>query len=442
MPTEFDTRPWNLLAGVAAMVAAGCSGRTASTDTGSDTTGDPDSSTDSATDSTDDPAECVENSDCPTGYYCVDGICEYLVAPDGGPWFDCYSNADCGPLTLCVDNYCEPVASPPSCGEPVFDPPLPFELGIPESILTMAFADADDDGREELVAVSEFSIYTMAPEWTDESPRVIESPALEATVVGDFDGNPGEDIALLHDDTLWIHAADGLGSFAAPTESVSPIVGAAGLRAGDFDGVGLDELLVFGDGGASVAQLGGQAMPLTMNGTPAATARELDQSGGFALRNSDTLEFYALDGAALTSSPVAEPNAAGPLTSAHWSDAWYDLSATFVSSNQATTWTAFEQWAPGSGERVRVWGLEGETLAMARADLDGDGHDELVLIHANLVWVLRDVGGPNECLEQQDFDHVGLGDPDMIAVGDYDGDGDDDFVASFPGWMFIRDAAG
>lgn len=452
MPTAFDTRPWNLLAGVA-LISAGCSGRTTSIDTDTDTdtntdtsaSGGPETSTGTATVGEDDPPECIEDSDCPPSYYCIEGICEYFTAPDGGPWFGCYTNAECGPLQLCVYNYCDTVASPPSCGEPVYEPPLPFELGIPEAILTMAFADADADGREELVLGSVDAIYAASPEGTTESYHQFALQGIDAMAAGELDGNPGDDVALVYDDTLWVIPADGLGGFAQAGESDSPIVGTRGLIAGDYngmDGDGLDDLLVYGEGGASLAVLAGGATPMSMATIVAAAARELGQGAGFGLRTSGTVEFHALDGTPLTSSPVVESNTAGPMTSVHWADTWYDLSATPIVADTGITWTAFEQWSPGAGERVAVWGLEGETLAVSRADLDGDGHDELALIHADAIWILRDVGGPNECLEQLDYDHEGLKDPYTIAAGDYDGDGDDELAAAFEGYVYIRDGAG
>lgn len=450
-----DVRPWNLLAG-AALLTAGCGGRTPSGEGESEaTTSESSTSTSTSTESSTSASEsstgettadmsetsgespdCVEDEDCPPNYDCVDELCEYA-----DPGYECDANSDCPLLELCVAQFCEPVASLSSCGRPVLEPSLPFELGIPEHLLAMRFVDADDDGREELVATSEPRIYTMSPEQTWTTDRGSESAELDAMAAGDLDGGSGEDVVLVDADTIWIHLADGLGGFLGPLEAASSIVGTRGLHVGDYSDSGPYDLLLYGDGGAALVSPSGEATVLTMDAVEVASARELvEDGGGFALRAATGLEFLAVDGSPLASAAVAEPGVVGPLIAIRLAGSWSTLSATTIESSEGT-WTALEQWDPTTGERTAVWGGSGEVSMLERADLDGDGDDELALARGEHFWIVRHVGQPNACLEQRAFEIQTLGTPKLLTAGDYDGDGDDDLGLCFDdGWMFIIDA--
>src|SRR5690606_2045092 len=96
MRPALDVRTWNLFFGFT--LAAGCSSRPLShhDETGDETGDDGSSDVTTATTSptsqtttTDDSGECQFDAECPPGYYCLDGVCEYQFAPDGH-WYECY----------------------------------------------------------------------------------------------------------------------------------------------------------------------------------------------------------------------------------------------------------------------------------------------------------------------------------------------------------------
>lgn len=156
MAARLDPRAWNLLAGFG-LVAGACSGRTiGSDDTGNADTGNADTNEsgvssetqgtsnpetssetdpDSSTESESDDSQCNQNSDCPPGYYCVGGMCEYYEAPDGGPWYECYESNECEALSLCVYDSCESVSALPDCA------------ANSESSIPLAVDDAPQIGR-------------------------------------------------------------------------------------------------------------------------------------------------------------------------------------------------------------------------------------------------------------------------------------------------------
>jgi hypothetical protein len=203
-----DPRAWNLLAGLS-LIAGACSGRNLSSDDG----------TNDGSESVG--PECSQDSDCPPGYYCRDGVCSYHISLDGGVggWAECYELDDCGPLSLCLSYYCSsPIPDLHGC-------PLTAEFGIPLTIgqppLALSFVDVDADGAAELVAATQAELHAFesGSNVASVSARVYESSSIVAMVAGDFESDPGQDLALLVDDTLLVHRADGIAGFDAPSES-------------------------------------------------------------------------------------------------------------------------------------------------------------------------------------------------------------------------------
>jgi hypothetical protein len=122
--------------------------------------------------------ECVEQSDCPGGYACVDGHCEYqcseccgaqATAGDqfrcGYDYYECYSDSDCNDGKVCVD-----------------------------AILALQFAQLAADGPPALIGVQGERIVRGDPE------AFVELLDIDATIVdvvaADLDGDVDLDLAL------------------------------------------------------------------------------------------------------------------------------------------------------------------------------------------------------------------------------------------------------
>jgi hypothetical protein len=427
---RFDPRAWNLLTGLS-LVAGGCSGRTIGSDdadSSSGDTGESDNSEGSSSESESNSSEsgepeCENDTDCPPGYYCLAGVCEYQIAPDGSHWYECYELDDCDPLELCAYNYCQPILELGGC-EPTAESGIPLAIG--QAPLALAFVDLDADGAEELVAASETELHVFenGANMATVSARVQGSPSVTAMVAGDFEPGPGQDLALLVDDTILIHPSDGMAGFAAPSESPSPQLDSARLLAGDFDGEAPNDLLVWGPNGASV--IAGEVWTLHDNSQPIGAAAVHDLSSGngrFVLRAPNSLLFYSLDGMFIDSryvltgitalvTPIIEPE-------------HLDFSAT-VSGNAWTLLELFDLDQPRG-----QWGVTGEVSAMASGDLDGEGRDEVALLLGGGVALIDNVGSEAECITV--FNLNGLTGATQLAIGDWDGDGDGELVVAFAG---------
>jgi hypothetical protein len=442
MTMRVDPRAWNLLAGLS-LIAGACSGRIIGSDDGDDSSTDgsssdgtnessssDDSTTSTSTSSTDesdtgDP-ECIQDSDCPPGYYCLDGICEYQVAPDGN-WnqYECYSPYDCGPLELCIDDYCSPVLELSGCRPTA-------ELGIPLTIaqtpLALSFVDLDADGAAELVVATQTELHAFesGSDVASVSARVVESPNITAMVAGNFAPSPGQDLTLLVDDTLLVHPADGIAGFDAPSESASPQLDSLGLIAGEFggDGEGDTELMVWSENGANFshieAPLDGPILAMTAHDWNASAPH-------FMTRNTDSLRYYSIYTEFLTGAP-SYLGAAAFLTAIAYPYS-FDLNATVFEGGAENSWTLFELW---HGDVLEgEWGMNGVISATASGELDSDSSDEVALIHDGGVTLIDNVTSGSECTTALDLG--GLTGATHLAIGDHDGDGDSELAVAFAG---------
>ena len=411
MRTAFDTRPWNLLVGLALATTA-CGGGPIAVDEGGTTTSM--SSTSESTSADETTRESTSADETTSESTSADETTG-----------DCRDSEDC-----------EWLDALPSCGDPIAEPSLPVQLGIPEFSVALGFADADDDGAEELIVVSTTDIYTLefaAP--TTSRSRELETESVEGIATGDFDLDPGEDLAVLVDDTLRIYSSDGLGSFGPGSARPSPVTGSAGLRAGDLDGAGPDDLLVHGSGGVAIDRVDAPSIPITDTPTIAATSRASGSADpGLALHGASHIARFDLDGGAGGVSPISEdPDAvAGPLSSGTFAGVLHDVSAALVAGG-----TTLQLWRPDEPEPVFGWGMDATVNDLLAADFDGDGSDELVLQTLDGVWLVRDLLG-DPCVVAFEFPG-GNFTPERLAAGDYDGDGDDELALDGNGWMFVFD---
>jgi hypothetical protein len=423
-PVAVNPRAWNIVA--AMCLASGCGGRTSSVDGSSDGSSDASESTESNTTSdmldTGGP-ECVSPFDC-DGYYCyydtylcIDGMCQC-----GHP--HCYTDSDCSTLEICEFGYCQLLHSPPACPAP---DPAPG-LSIPVAALAMHFVDVDSDGAEELVlaTTSELQVYESGSDIPLVSPRGLDSDSIDAMVGGPFDATPGDDVVILSADELRLHASDGTGNFAAPSASASSWPNSVGLLDAELDGAAPADLLIWASSGAGVELGDGDAFPLSVENIGSATARSLaDPLGGFVLQHDTRLDFYTVGGLAIGSSEMrgSSPYALTSITQLGES---FDLSSSAVLPGP---WTIIQQWSPGTGSSGPHWGLLGRVTAMAGGDFDGDARADLALIIDGALQIQFAGLSDETCLAMYPFAAIAQD----LAIGDHDGDGDDEIAVRFQG---------
>lgn len=418
-----NTRLWNLAAG-GAVVLAGCGpGRGPLTLNEEPDTGESASSVaDSVAETDDETGGCQTSADCPTGYSCVGGTCYYEGYDDGHPWYECYGDYGCSTFELCEYGYCEP-AGPlpiPVCGEPVAE--IPTMLDDAGEPLALRFANLDDDGQDELVVVRTDGIRVHeagvgAPiDSASEAGAVLTDVAL-----GQLDDAPGDDLLILIGDAQQLYSSLGDGSFAAPTSEAGPAIGTVGVRLGDFDGVPPLDRLVFGSGGAKLMLGDGQIIdvPEALDPSGAAVFDRAFTPGGYVLGARDQTWMYDLDHQlfAWTLDAAAD----GPLTPVLVNDQPH-----YLRTRWASDWTWFEhRELYGVVQPDRLF--SSRVHATAPGDLDGDQIEDLVLLDASgwlAVWYQPFADG--ECFEW----HISELDGTIvaIAVGDHDGDGDDEIA--------------
>jgi hypothetical protein len=433
-PFAFDARAWNIVAGLC--LASGCGGRVIGSDGSSDGSGtEASESAESNTTPSEewDEPECVNDDECSShgyGYVCDEGMCLYTGGYQDGHfehddesyWYpECYSDSDCDTLEICLSDYCSLQFSPLACRGPQ---PVP-SLEIPVAALAMHFVDVDSDGAEELVVAtaSELQVYEGGSDIPLVSPRGLDSDSIDAMAGGPFDATPGDDVMLLIDDELRLHASDGVGNFAAPSVSASTWPDSVGLREGEFDGVAPADLLIWASSGAGVELGSGDAFPLSAEIIGAATARSLaEPPGGFVLQHNTTLDFYDVGGVAIGSDAMrgGSPYA---LTSASQLGYVFDLSSSVVGPGM---WTIIEQWDAGTGPGS-YWGLPGRVTAMAGGDFDGDDRGDIAVIVDGAVQIQFTVITNVTCLSSYPLEGIA----EDLAIGDHDGDGDDELAVRF-----------
>jgi hypothetical protein len=273
MRDTFDPTAWNMFVGAA--LVAGCGSRVVAgddetstsestvadggTESTTDTSGAVTSETDtSETDTSEtDTSEadtsyydgCLTDEDCsvygPGDYDCIGGICLPAQA--------CAHHWYCPEFDMCFNLVCHDIGTPPpSCGLPELDIPVALELdGKP---LALTFADLDDDGRDELLVQSENYLFVYESGWniptTVMGCEFLDPYWPPAMAGGQFDDQPGEDIAVVADDSLITCFSDGVGGVASQSVQPIPLYYVNDVIVGDFDGQPPMDLLPAGESGA------------------------------------------------------------------------------------------------------------------------------------------------------------------------------------------------
>jgi hypothetical protein len=453
MRDDFDPRPWNLFVGAALL--AGCSERslngvggegsettaqgtesdssdtddvetssagdteTGDTETGDTETGDTETGdTETGDTETGDTTEgyygaCVTDEDCAdygwmydAPYVCSGGYCF--------PAWECLYEGHCELFETCEEWACVSQGTPPpACDIDEFAIPTILDPG--ETPLALSFADLDDDGRDELVVATEIDleVYEFGMDVPTVSPREVSSAAETNMTAGHFDDQPGEDIILVVDGDYHRYFSDGNSSLEALLVEPSPLFDAPNLSTGDFDGQAPSDLVVWGPGGA-LLDLGDPTVALT--GEPVRVAAAFD---------------YGSPGAGVAIVTLSNEAVLFDLMGGvHQSIDYVHMVWKLAAPNEPRYLTGIahdEGWSEFHVRSATDLGLETTLLVAARivgvtGDFDGDQHDDF--------FAESDISGSavvfglftEPCVAAQE-----IGSPvDLFAVGDHDGDGDDE----------------
>lgn len=464
--SSFDPRAWNLFTG--AVLVSACSQRplaevteaTATSEDSTENTGTTTDATDATSDTTDttdttgttgttgtetgEGPECMSDYDC--GYvsaWCIDGMCVYCIPPKMG----CGDNSPC----FCVNYACEcpdtcplyqatyymtwcgqyELCSSDGIGGSCFhtgDPPLPDcntnVMGIPTVLepgalpLALSFVDVDDDGLDELAVATatQLLVYEFGIPDPTVTDRATPSNAVQAMVSAQFDGQAGEDLMLLVDTDVHGYFSDGISAFVNPSTLPSPIDMPRGLLAGDFDGLAPEDLWIWGPSGARL-YLGGIDLSVDIPSQIeiiGAAAFEypspyagilLGDEGLFDLAGGPLVGTGYLDSVAAVSTPDEGRFVSAGYHSANWSHIRFSDAHT-----QAETQVGVRAGHP----------------ALLAGDFDGDQWQEVLAVGDSVELILGVVDGP--CISTLD---LGIQPAAILpAVGDHDGNGDDEFAIS------------
>lgn len=383
----------------------------------------------------------------PTGDRCNgDGTDTPFCAP-------CASGGWCHEGEVCVED-CEPAPPGVLCDDAdVLGTELPWPHGVTANVSAIAFGNVDGDALADLFFVSDGHLFLVlgaggssSIDVTADGPNVMQ--------VGDFDGSGTDDVVVLPGedfDTLDIVTTLANGELElADSVSSDEIMSAA---VGDFDGDGNVDLMAsewfdgwirFGIGDGTLDD----AFVHAIEGAYV-TAADFDADGMTDLASSGldlwygnaTLDFgvdQALHGT-YHEGLILDEYYTGIVAARFDGDDVFDLAAGGITS---PTFTAYSLGWPGvpagPPEIVGTPSRSGRVLA---ADVDGDGHDDLIEIgeeEAGLAIALgrTDVGdslfscwttaaAPFAVPLPGAFMAFGA-----VAAGDIDGDGDDELALS------------
>ncbi|HWB73436.1 MAG TPA: FG-GAP-like repeat-containing protein [Nannocystaceae bacterium] len=440
---KLDVSAWNLA--VPMVLLAACGPVVPIDDTGSETESDTIDTASttiggSTIGTTVDPSECRVDADCDDrgwGYYCVDGQCIYEYSCDEccdgecGWYGECYIDEECDPDEVCRYNYCEPRPAPVECVGYEITPAIP-ELPGEAPIMSLAFVEALPSAGREL-AIGTYLGLTISA--SDGTSLEVDVPDVEQIAAADLDLDGDEDLVLAVGGTMphvRTMLRDPMAGFV--DGSVLPII-ATQLAVGDFDVDGMIDLVTGGALGADFLHgngdgtfgdgypIDGDDPTIALAAVPASVGTDLlFYSGGTLWLASAAQGLSAQD-----LSPGVSFFGAGGLAVGDYDSNGYPEASVIDTSTGSPV---IQTWHDVAAVLDAIpWTPPTDAQELASGDVDGDGHDDLVLLAANGDLVVRLAGDGTDALgcyvlgATHDF-------ASYLRVGDFDGDGREDIVAS------------
>ncbi|HWB73434.1 MAG TPA: FG-GAP-like repeat-containing protein [Nannocystaceae bacterium] len=380
---------------------------------------------------------------CPPGYCCVDTQCMNFYCPPKCPQelccygmcptYNCYVDDDCGPGSVCQLGGCMPIEMEYECMLPV---QLEFQIPIPggEDVRALAFIDADGDAQRDVV-VGEGSRVQLLRAYDFSLTEIDSDVEAASLVVADLDGDMDDDV-LVGDRLnggLRMLVHDPMVSFTPVYIADMPAISAMAL--GDTDGDSISDLIVADDvdGLLWLQGLGGGGFgpSVPLGYTPTAIA--MGSLDGDMLRDvvlHQNLELALLEGV-FNPYQLYEESAGTYqrlLAVGNFDGVPPDDVVALHTSVGTTVLTSWQSTVTDFVDR-KSWWIGGTSVA-ARADLDDDGHDDLIAAGAENQFVVAHGASVTATSDVIDcVMTVSTAQPIIqLAVGDFTGDGDLDVV--------------
>jgi hypothetical protein len=312
----------------------------------------------------------------------------------------------------------------------------------------LAFIDADGDEAQELLAATwQGGLLLLPAAGAGPEEQLLPGANVGAIASGDLDGDGDEDIAAAVEDGVVLLLNDGTGGF-DPGPTIDGVYGYLGIA--DLDGEGEIDILVYGSVDTAPRILFGQPGLEYTAGEPFVFAHpevasvgvaigQFDGVGGddVAFPDGDLVSWWFADDSPGGAADTSRRGLPGVLTGADFDgDGLED--AVRISEVESFV-QAVQGYRGGELEPMQEWrvdspepGADDQWFGEASAgdfDFDGDGHDDLLLSYDG--WIHIRYGAPDDgddtfgCIATYE---LGGGYLDSPTFGDFDGDGRDDLV--------------